>query len=250
MITITIINQKGGVGKTTTAVNLATGLARFNRPVVLIDCDPQGSAGKLLGLEESEAFYNTVVKGQGVESAVSMADEGYDTLVVIPGGSKTTYAEMLISQGGLDIEDAIKDAIKPFDHDQTVVIIDTSPTISAIQTSAMYASDYVIAPFVPESLSEIGIRQLIENAEELNSAGNNISLLGMLPMKVDIRYKEHKDTLARLREEFGDYVLSPVRQLSAYLEAAKTKKPIWSMGPSSPAYQDFDKVLMEVKSRV
>lgn len=250
MIVITIINQKGGVGKTTTAVNLATGLARFNRPVVLMDCDPQGSAGKQLGLEESEAFYNAVVKDKAVESAVSMSDQGYETLVVIPGGSKTTFAEMLISQGGLDVETAIRNAIKPFDHDKTIVIIDTSPTISAIQTSAMYAADYVIAPFIPESLSEVGIRQLIENAEELNSAGNDISLLGMLPMKVDFRYNEHKNTLKRLRDEFGDYVLSPVRQLSAYLKAAEDKKPVWSLGPSSPAYQDFDKVLMEVKARV
>lgn len=246
-----IANAKGGTGKMTTAVTLATGFASLGSRVLLIDCDVQGNVAHFLGMDPARELFELIVAGRSL-SEVATPVPGFPTLSVIRSDADTEYIDTLLKQGGrINKNDALD---KPL-HGRNgktyeIVIIDTAPAISDVQRAALRAVDWLIVPAIPEYASEAGISQLSGTVKELREAGNKIRLLGILPVMLDSRSKEHARTIADLEQAFPDLVLPPVRRLIALGEAPRAGQPIWKYAPNSEAAKDYARVLSEVKHRV
>jgi len=249
--TLVVANHKGGVGKTTTAVTLATGLADLGRRVLLVDTDPQGNVASFLGLEPAAGLFELVVSRRPVgEVAVSVGD--YPNLWVILSDESTVDINTLLVSGSrrLKTRTAIADALAPVWQDgKTIVIVDTAPSLSAVQVSALAASDWLIVPAIPEFASEAGIAQLAEAVLELREQGSDLQLLGILPTLVLTRSREHQHTRAELRDAFPGLVLPPVRRLIALGEAPRAGRSIWAYAPRAEAAKDYAAVLREVVRR-
>jgi chromosome partitioning protein len=252
---ITVANHKGGVGKTTTAVSLATGLADLGYPTILIDCDPQGNTAAFLGLDPEPGLYELVVEHRRPAEVIRhMADMGYPKLGLIPGDEATVDLETLLrTSPRLNPATAFREAFQPFQtngrNGQTVIVLDTAPSLSSVQVAALSAADWLVIPTSPEYAAETGIGALVNAVDELRQSGADLNLLGVLPTMVDTRSKEHYQTITELREAFPDLVLPLVRRLIALAEAPRAGQPIWSYAPKSEAALDYAAVLKEVINR-
>jgi chromosome partitioning protein len=252
MQTIAIANQKGGVGKTTTAISLGSGLAALGHRVLLVDCDPQGSVAKFLGLDTAEDLFDWAVAHASI-SRVAVNVPDYESLFVIRGDQSTADVNTLLVSGSrrLNVATAIAGPLAlaaraGFD----LAILDTSPSLSEIQRSVLLAADWLIVPAIPEYASEAGVASLSRTVSELRNGGGRVHLLGILPTMVDSRSREHARTLADLDKVFPGLVLPRVRKLIPLGEAPRAGVPIWTYAPRSEAALDYALVLKEVVNRV
>lgn len=246
-----IANAKGGTGKTTTAVTLAAGFASLGSRVLLIDCDVQGNVAHFLGMEPARGLFELIVAGRPL-SEVATPVPGFSNLSVIRSDADTEYIDTLLKQGGrINKSDALYKPLhgsngKAYD----VTIIDTAPAISDVQRAALRAVDWLIVPAIPEYASEAGISQLSGTIKDLRKGESKIQLLGILPVMVDSRSKEHAQTIADLEQAFPKLMLPSVRRLIALGEAPRAGQPIWKYAPNAEAAKDYARVLSEVKHRV
>lgn len=253
---ITIANHKGGVGKTTTAVNLATGFAGLGYPTVLVDCDPQHNCTDFLGMQSGPALFEIIVNRA---SPVALCQQYKDTrLCVLPSDTSSTVdLETLFRTPAarLNTATALRTALRPFQSNgngkPTVIIIDTAPSLSNIQISALAAADWLLIPATPEYASETGISALVQAVADLQDAGIGLQLLGILPTMVDERTAEHRQTVADLHAAFPGLVLPSIRRRIALAEAPGRGLPIWEYDPRPDgAGADYARLLAEVVRRV
>ena len=252
-IIFVIANQKGGVAKTTTAVNLATGFADLNYQTILIDCDPQGNAGPFLGVPQAPGLYQLVIERKPLRD-VAQPVEGYPNLALVPGNEWTAEVNATLERGKLfKPETALRDALAPLRGNgrpkSLVIILDTGPSLNALQISALNAADWLIIPATPEFASEMGLAALSTTLDEMHQAGSHLNLLGVLPTMVDSRAKEHEFILEKFQATFPGFVLPPIHKLIALAEAPARKAPIWSYAPTSKAANEYGLVLKEVIKR-
>lgn len=249
--TICVANHKGGVGKTTTAVNLATGLAGLGYPTMLIDCDSQGNVAQFLNLDPSPGLYELIIM-EWDPARIVRTVPGYSQLGVIPSNELTLDIEISLNAGRrLRTDTAISNALKPFRNGHQkpfITILDTAPSLSSLQVSALNASDWLIIPARPEYASETGIKALTKAVTDLREVGSNLQLLGILPTMVDNRTTEHRATISQLQQAFPDLVLPTVRNLIAIAEAPGFGVPIWDHDQN--AARDYAAVLGEVVQRL
>lgn len=250
-ITICIANHKGGVGKTTTAINLATGFADLGHPTILLDCDGQGNVAQFLALEPRPALYELVIQEKPPASVLQRLDD-YPLLGIITGNQDTLEIENALNSGRrFSPGSAIRNALTPFlkcNGKSTIIILDTAPSLSAIQVSALNAADWLIIPASPEYASETGIAALVQAVADLQEVGSQLELLGILPTMVDSRSNEHKQTILELRQAFPSLILHPVRRLIAIAEAPRAGQAIWNYDPR--AAEDYGAVLAGVIKRI
>lgn len=251
-ITITIANHKGGVGKTTTAITLGTGLAALGYPTVLVDCDPQGNVASFMGLDPKPGLYDLLVARAKPVDVVWRIGE--TKLGVIPGDSSTVDVETLLrTSPRMSPVHVLSDALAPFRSNghsgkPTIILIDTAPSLSSIQMAALCAADWLLIPASPEYASETGIATLASAIADLQRTGAGVQLLGILPTLVDPRSKEHRQTIADLHVAFPGLVLPRVRRLIAIAEAPRAGKAIWDYAPKEA--EDYATVLEEVVRRI
>jgi chromosome partitioning protein len=251
-LTITVANHKGGVGKTTTAVNLGAGLAGLGYPVVLVDCDPQHNCTDFLGMQPAPALFEMIVNRTPATSLFRRYNE--TTLVLIPSETASTVdLETLFRTPAarLDTAGALRQALDVFYSNgkgkTTVVICDTAPSLSNLQVSALAAADWLLIPATPEFASETGISALVRAVADLQQAGSRLELLGILPTMVDLRTQEHRQTIADLETAFPGLVLPAIRRRIAIAEAPGRGQPIWEYDPA--AAEDHAELLAEVMRR-
>jgi chromosome partitioning protein len=131
---------------------------------------------------------------------------------------------------------------------KTAVIVDTAPSLSNIQVSALNAADWLIIPAIPEYAAETGVAALAQTVAALQEAGGKINLLGVLPTMVDSRSREHAETIARWRERFPGLVLPMVRRLIAFGKAPGAGEPIWDYAPN--AAEDYAEMMAAILPRL
>lgn len=243
---ITIANHKGGVGKTTTAVTLATGLAGLGYKTVLIDCDVQGHVAPFLGMERRRSLYEFIIQ----EKAPDLQTIG--NLSVLAGNEWTAEVGRSLDQSQLlDKNTAIRESLKRLPPETQIVLIDTAPSVAAVQLSAINAADWLLIPAIPEFASEAGIMALSKMVAKMREKRiSTIDLLGILPTMVQTRRTEHQTTLDDWAEKFGSVMLSRVRNLTELGEAPGHHLPIWRYAPNSQAAKDYGDVLLQVKERL
>ena len=241
---ICVTNQKGGVGKATTAVTLADGLARKGKQVLLIDLDPQGQSATALGLRpEPGAFYLLTMGDSTPESAFVrqwVRETGRENLRLIPGDQQTMAAQTVLNAQDQPIS-AIQHSLRRFGKDGLhYIIFDTAPSVGGIQERAVWASDLVIVPTATEFLSADGVGKVIQMLSSLqNKKQWSGALLGILPTFFDEQTRESKATHATLRETFGDSLLAPIHRATILRECAAEGQTIFEKDPECRAAQEY-----------
>lgn len=239
MRVITIASQKGGVGKTTTAVNAAHGLAIKKRRVLLLDLDPQGQCASALGRRHESCIFDWLVNNAALPDVVRTT--GRDNLLFIPGSKRTATAQIVLNNEPDPLRAIIRKLPEIRRATFDVVIIDTAPQVGGLQEAALLASDLVIVPCATDYLSSEGAARTFDTMKVLRDLRKwHGRVLGILPTFHDERTKESAATLADLRETFGErLVLIPIHQATVLRECAAEGVTIWEKAPKSRAATEY-----------
>jgi chromosome partitioning protein len=226
--TIAIANQKGGVGKTTTAVNLGASLAVAEQPTLIIDCDPQGNTTSALGFPKDPArrtLYQNLILGEPLERIVLHTQvEGLD---IIPSDKNLVGASVeLVSMEGREYK--LKQSLQALKDKYTFIFIDCPPALDLLTLNALAASDSVLIPIQCEYLALEGVSELLDTLMRLRRTINPaLAIEGILLTMYDERTILSKQVAADLRSFFGSQVFESVIPRNVRLaEAPSHGKPV------------------------
>lgn len=208
---IAVANQKGGVGKTTTTINLAASMAKLGRRVLLIDMDPQGNATMGCGVDKSKvelSSYDVLIEGSDPADAVVCRTE--INLDVLPSNIDLAAAEVHL----LDIErreSRLKNAIGPLVSTYDYVFIDCPPSMNMLTINALVAADSVLVPMQCEYFALEGLSSLMDTLKQVRESVNaELSLEGLLRTMFDGRSRLTRDVSEQLQAHFSDRVFDTV----------------------------------------
>lgn len=242
MKVITLLNEKGGVGKTTLATHIAVGLALRGNRVLLVDADPQANATTALGIQKSPVFHDLIVRHSAWRDAMFpiawnvISDEPVDDgrLILVPGNDESRVVPMEISSDTL-----IRQRFRELGNAVDYIIVDTSPTPSLLHSSIMLASDYVLAPTDCEAFSALdGLVQTIAHTGSIHeqAAQQNVeiaTLAGIIPNKYRSTTLTHTEILSHLKNEYGRMVWPPVPLAVVFAQAQLERKFLYQFAPES-----------------
>jgi chromosome partitioning protein len=249
---IAIANQKGGVGKTTTAINLSAALALTGKRVLLIDLDPQGNSSlTFLDHNTIEHSIYDLLTEMDVLPEVVIKKTSIATLDVLPSRINLAKFESKLL-GEFDAPFRLKDRIEGVVKTYDCVLIDTPPTLGLITVNALVASDYVIVPIQPSYFALEGTDDLLETVEKVKARPNpRLQVLGVVITLLDKRTTLAKDIQEQIRAVFGDKVFKTVISKSVRLEESPAyKETIFTFAPNSSGAAEYSNLCAEVMRRV
>ena len=226
---IAIANQKGGVGKTTTAINLAASLAVLEKKVLIIDADPQANTTSGLNFspdnDQKRTLYEVLIGAIDIRDTLIQTEIA--NLHMIPSHINLVGAEIEML-GDENRESVLKDALAPLRNEYDYVIIDCSPSLGLITVNSLTAADSIIIPVQPEFFALEGLGKLLQTIRLVQGKPNpDLTIEGFLVTMFDGRTKVHNQVLGELREHFGEMVFDTIIQRNIRLsEAPSHGKPI------------------------
>jgi chromosome partitioning protein len=251
MRTIAIINQKGGCGKTTTAINLAACMARMNQKTLLVDMDPQGHCAVGLAVPEEQierSLYDALIEPQDGRPA-TMSEIVWQIATdfdLAPSNLRLAAFEQVFA-GRVGREDRLANALKSVSNTYQWAIIDCPPSVGLITFNALRACDEVIVPVETGYFSLHGLSKVMETLEELKEKLDKDIAIRVLPTLYDTRTKLAREVLAELRAKFRDYLMESNINFNTKLkEAASFGQPITEYDPGSRGYKDFVNLAREL----
>ena len=224
---IAIANQKGGVGKTTTAINLAASLAVLEKKVLIIDADPQANTTSGLNFSPDNDQKRTLYEVLIGAIRDTLIQTEIANLHMIPSHINLVGAEIEML-GDENRESVLKDALAPLKSEYDYIIIDCSPSLGLITVNSLTAADSIIIPVQPEFFALEGLGKLLQTIRLVQGKPNpDLTIEGFLVTMFDGRTKVHNQVLGELREHFGDMVFRTIIQRNIRLsEAPSHGKPI------------------------
>lgn len=249
---IAIANQKGGVGKTTTAVNLAACLAKLGKKVLLIDIDPQGNSTSGLGIDKrrcEKTVYDCLINEENMENVA--IETPYENLFVCPSNIELSGAEIdLISVMGR--ENRLKESIAPIKDEYDYIFIDTPPSLGLITINTMVAADSIIIPIQCEFYALEGVSQLVETIKRVKKALNpDLYIEGIVMTMYDARTNLAIQVVDEVKRFFPEKVYGTIIPRNIRLgEAPGFGRPVIYYDESSRGAESYMLLAREIAEKI
>lgn len=249
---IALVNQKGGVGKTTSSVNLGASLAGYGRKVLMVDFDPQGALSAGFGTNPHEmdlTVYNVLME-RDVHVTDAIIETANENIDLLPANIDLSAAEVqLVNE--VAREQVLARALRPIINDYDVIIIDCQPSLGLLTVNALAAAHGVIIPLTAEFFALRAVALLVETIEKVQDRINpDLVIDGVLATMVDGRTLHSKEVIGRLVEAFGDKVFETVINRSIkFADATVAAEPITAFAPKHPGAKNYQQLARELISR-
>lgn len=241
---IAILNQKGGTGKTTTAVNLAAGVAERGNNVLLIDTDAQGNVGVSLGVKGEKSLYHVLVEGA---DPADVAVPVRNSLDVITCDQTLAAAEIWLARQAPQHRARVLtkrlsqvQVSRRYDY----VVLDCGPSLNLLNQNALSYADEVVIPVTCDYLALVGVKQVLRTIKDVERhLGHSVRVSAVLPTFYDARTKLSREVLETLQGHFKTKCLHPIRHNSRLAEAPSHRQTIFEYAPQSNGAEDYDRVV-------
>lgn len=251
-VAFAVVNQKGGVGKSTTAVNLAASLGELGRQVLLVDLDPQGNATSGYGLNRSQrelCIYDSLI--EDVDIATIIEPSEVEHVFVAPATIQLAGAEIeLVS--AMSRENKLRHVLEPVRNDFDFILIDCPPSLGLLTVNALTAADGLIIPIQCEYYALEGLSKLLDSVRLVKRHLNeHLDVFGVVMTMFDARTKLSAQVVEEVRDFFGEKVFETVIPRSVRLsEAPSFGQPITIYDPSGRGSEAYRSLAKEVMARV
>jgi len=242
---IAFANHKGGVGKTTSAVNIASVLGEMGKRVLVIDIDPQGSASLHFGVRDKGTGFLHALERTVAAPVLPTTVRGVD---LIPSGTALSVADQRFS-GVLGAE-LLARCLARTQGDWELVIIDCPPGLGILTTSALRISQHVVVPIETNRLALNGLDQVIETLDSMRRENRHPGILGVVACRANPRRRVHRETMADLERRFPGRIAPFVRENVALAEAPAQGKPVTLYAPDSNGAEDYRRVTQWLLKRL
>ncbi|MHB1065725.1 MAG: ParA family protein [Georgenia sp.] len=249
---IAMANQKGGVGKTTSTINLAAALAEYGRKTLIVDFDPQGAASAGLGINAHEldrTIYNLLMEPRGDVREI-IAHTVVPGLDVVPANIDLSAAEIQMVNE-VAREQALARVLRPVLDDYDVVLIDCQPSLGLLTVNALTAAHGVLIPLEAEFFALRGVALLVETIEKVQDRLNpRLQIDGIVATMVDLRTLHAREVIERVREAFGDKLFDTmIARTVKFPDASVATEPITTFAPTHPGAEAYRRLARELVAR-
>ncbi len=234
---IAVALSKGGVGKTTTAVNLAAGLLRRGRTVLLIDMDTQGQVAKMLGVQPSAGMAEVINNESSMRETLV---EARPQLWLLPGGRTLAGLKRVIDRKEFGGERTVSETLRVLDGCYDYAIIDTAPGWDVLTVNALFYAQEVVAPVALEVMALQGLMEFAHSLQAIQHYHNELQLRYILPTFLDRRVRKSDEILRQLQSHYGNQVCNPIRYNVRLSEAPGHGQTIFEYAGGSPGAADYE----------
>ncbi|MBF0211040.1 MAG: AAA family ATPase [Desulfamplus sp.] len=240
---ISVSLSKGGVGKTTTSVNLSAGLALAGFKVLLIDTDTQGQSAYNLGKKPSAGLTELLT---GELSAQEATIEARKNLWLLAGGRSLAGVKRIIDKKTIGQEWTLSEALTGVDEQYDFVIIDTSPGWDSLTINVMFYVTEVLVPVALEAMPYQGLTEFIKSLSSIHKYRKEVALKYIVPTFMDTRVKHPQEIFKKLKQLYSEYICKPIRYNEHFSEAPSYGKTIFEYAPGCNGALDYKELIRKV----
>ncbi|MBI4508306.1 MAG: ParA family protein [Deltaproteobacteria bacterium] len=241
---IAILNQKGGTGKTTTAINVAAGLAERGQDVLLVDTDAQGNVGASLGVRGERTLYHVLVEGADPQVVLVPVRKQLD---VITSDATLAAAEIWLARQDPEVRARVMLQRLNLTHVTRrygYVILDCGPSLNLLNQNALTYADEVVIPVTCDYLALVGVKQVLQTIKDIERHLHHaVRIAGVLPTFFDGRTRLAREAYETLKGHFKHKCLEPIRQNTRLAEAPANRKTVFEHAPDSNGAMDYKRVV-------
>ncbi|HKA87583.1 MAG TPA: ParA family protein [Haliangiales bacterium] len=241
---IAVLNQKGGTGKTTTAINVAAGLSERGHEVLLLDTDAQGNVGASLGVRGAHTLYHIICEGADpIDASIPVRKH----LDVITSDATLAAAEIWLAHQAPDARARVLNQrlnLTKVTRQYAYVILDCGPSLSLLNQNALTYADEVVIPVTCDYLALVGVKQVLRTIKDIEKhLQHSVRIAAVLPTFYDGRVRLAREAYETLRGHFKGKCLEPIRQNTRLAEAPANRKTIFEYAPESHGAVDYKRVV-------
>ena len=240
---ICVTLSKGGVGKTTTSVNLSVGLALAGYKVLLVDTDTQGQSSYMLGKKPAAGLTELLTKELTPEECIISAR---NNLWILSGGKSLAGVKRIIDRKSFGAEHTLAEALKPLDRKFDFIIMDTSPGWDQLIVNVLFYATEVLVPVALEVMPLHGLSEFMKSLGSIQKYRKEIELKYIVPTFLDTRIKGPETLYSQLKRLYPEYVCTPIRYSESISEAPSFGKSIFEFAPGSNASADYRALVRKV----
>jgi chromosome partitioning protein len=240
---ISVALGKGGTAKTTTAVNLAAGLARAGRSTLIIDLDTQGQVALLLGVYPPAGVAELVLGEIAADQAIV---EARDHLALLAGGPSLAGVKRMIARQDYGGEYTLTKALAPLEGKYEFVVLDTAPSWDTLNVATFFYATEVLIPVSLETMALQGLVQFIQKLEDIRTYRSDLQLRAIVPTFYDRRVRQSEEILAQLKTYYGTLLYPPIRYNVRLSEAPSHKQTIYEYAPHSAGAEDYQRLVERI----